>query len=127
VRRSPRYQADLDCFIELPDGSFLPGSLRDISVGGVGLEVSRLPDLESEALRVVFQHEGVQLSLPCTIRHVRSLWEKDVVHAAFSGLAIEEQRSVERLIQELVEPERSHSTKAWWRTFMQRVSGLSRD
>jgi hypothetical protein len=121
LRQSPRHPTDLTCFIELPDGSFLPGALRDISVGGVGLEVLRLPDLESEALRVVFEHDGVQLRLPCSIRHVRSLWEKDIVHAAFSGLALEEQRAVERFIQELVEPDRRRSTKSWWRTFMQRV------
>jgi hypothetical protein len=127
VRRAPRYQTDLDCYIELPDGSFLAGALRDISVGGVGLEVSSLPDLESESLRVVFQHDGAQLRLPCTIRHVRSLWEKDIVHAAFSALAIEEQRAVERFIHELVEPEPPGSRKSWWHTFMQRVSGLSRD
>jgi hypothetical protein len=127
LRRAPRYPTDLTCFIELPDGSLLPGALRDISVGGVGLEVMRLPDLESEALRVVFEHEGVQLRLPCSIRHVRSLWEKDIVHAAFSGLALEEQRAVERFIHELVEPERPDSRKTRWHRFVQRLAGRPHD
>jgi hypothetical protein len=116
MRSAPRYETHIECFVELPDGRGIPAAVRDISIGGLRLEAFQMPDdLRPEEVHVVVRHDELDLRLPCRVRHVRKLWDRKVVHAAFSELGADEQHSVQRLIGELVEPDRASIARRWWR------------
>lgn len=91
--------------MELPGGVSLPALLVDISYGGAGIETARAVESLTD-FELVMLHGETPLRLPCTARHVRSVWAKHMVHTAFRELTAEQRAAVERVIEELtVAPE----------------------
>lgn len=119
MRSAPRYPARIDCFLVSADGSVREGLLLDISAGGVGVETDSFDAATDFGLMIL--SGGEQVCLPCSVRHVRDLWSKKVIHAAFTGLTAEQQEAVERLIESLIEPDTSAEGARWWREVLRRA------
>jgi hypothetical protein len=110
--------------VELADGRQQKAVMVDISAGGVGLE-SLDPVDRMEKFTVVFSDRRMKVRLPCQARHVRTLWGKHAIHAAFDDLTAGQVASVDGFIARLQEP-RPVRRRSWWRAFAERVGGMSR-
>jgi hypothetical protein len=101
MRRDPRYPASIPCWLETDEGPAIEGTIVDISLGGAGIQTRvAVPG----SFRLVFEHHGEALKLPCVVRHSRDLWSNRRIHAQFAQLDPDQLQALQDVIDDLRTP-----------------------
>jgi hypothetical protein len=87
----------MPCEISSDSQPTMDAVLTDISLGGAGLKVSHWDDSSCLTLRVTTA--GKELTLHCTVRATHKLWEKKVLHTAFTGLSEADAEVITQVLQ----------------------------